>query len=93
MMELGYSVCSSLEECRRKLLALADGCVPSVVFSPQSIAKVLSMMIRTHTGLDSQLSLPYSLGIKDHDVENVSSFVKCTTWNVEIFVKTIKELV
>ena len=93
-MEMGYSVCSSLDECRRNLLSVADGCIPSITFGPESIAKVLSIMIRTHTTLDSQLPLSHWLNNKvDHDTEKVSSSGKSITWNIEVFVNTIKELV
>lgn len=91
-MEMGYSVCSSLEECRRNLLSVTNGCVPSITFGPESVAKVISMMIRTHTGLDSQLPLPYwTEDDSDHDTDKISS--NSITWNIEVFVNTIKELV
>jgi len=91
-MEMGYSVCSSLEECRRNLLSVTNGCIPSITFGPESVAKVISMMIRTHTGLDSQLPLPYWTDDDfDHDTDKISS--NSITWNIEVFVNTIKELV
>jgi CCR4-NOT transcription complex subunit 1 len=91
IMEMGYSVCSSLDECRRNLLSVTNGCVPSITFGPESVAKVISMMIRTHTGLDSQLPLPYwTEDDADHDIDKISS--NSITWNIEVFVNTIKEL-
>lgn len=91
-MELGYSICSSVEECHRKLLSVINGNSSSVTFGAVSIAKVLSMMIRTHTGLDSQSSLAYWPGENaNHDNDKTSS--SHTTWNVEVFVHTIKDLV
>lgn len=85
---MGYSACSSVDECRRNLLSATSGCTPAITFGPESIAKVLSMMIRTHTGLDSQLSYwPED----NADVDKISS--TSSTWNVEVFVQTIKELV
>jgi len=94
-MELGYSACSSLDECRRNLLSVTNGCIPSITFGPRSIAKVLSMMIRTHTGLDSQLPIPYWPEDKGRydSVKILSSSSNSTTWNIEVFVNTIKELV
>lgn len=86
---MGYSVCCSVEECRRNMLSVTNGCVPSVTFGPESVAKVISMMIRTHTGLDSQI--PYWPDNGDHDMDNVPS--TSTTWNIEVFVNTIKDLV
>lgn len=87
---MGYSVCSSLDECRRNLISVTNGCNPSITFGPESVAKVLSMMIRTHTGLDSQLPLPYWPD-DSSDMDKLS--LNSTTWNVEVFVNTIKELV
>lgn len=93
VMEMGYSICSSLEECRKNLLSVISGNgSSSVIFGPLSIAKVLSMMIRTHTGLDSQSNLTYWPGDNaNHDLDKSS--VNCTTWNVDVFVHTIKDLV
>lgn len=91
-MEMGYSICSSFEECRRNLLSVIGGSSSSVIFGSSSIAKVISMMMRTHTGLDTQSTLTYWPG--DHtnqDVDKTSN--NCNTWNVEVFVQTIKDLV
>jgi hypothetical protein len=92
-MEMGYSVCSSLDECRRNLLSVTSGCNPLITFGPESVAKVLSMMIRTHTGLDSQLPLPYWTDDNLNMDKLSSNSNHSTTWNIEVFVKTIKELV
>lgn len=92
VMEMGYSICSSLEECRRNLLSVTNGSGSSVIFGAGSIAKVLSMMIRTHTGLDTQSTLTYWPGDNtNHDQDKTSK--NSLTWNVEIFVLTIKDLV
>lgn len=91
-MEMGYSTCSSLEECHRNLSSVTTVNSSSVCFSSASIAKVLSMMIRTHTGLDSQSTLSYWPGDNaNHDVDKSSNSI--STWNVEVFVQTIKDLV
>lgn len=91
---MGYSICSSLEECRQNLLSVTSGCVTSVTFGPKSVAKVISMMIRTHTGLDSQLPLPYGPRKNtNYDINEPSKSDNLITWNIEVFVNTIKELV
>lgn len=92
IMEMGYSICSSIEECRRNLLSVTGGTGPSVIFGPISIAKVLSMMIRTHTGLDTQSTLTYWPGDNaNHDQDKTSN--NSVTWNVEVFAHTVKDLV
>jgi len=91
VMEMGYSICSSVEECRQNLLSVISG-KSSVTFGSLSIAKVLSMMIRTHTSLDTQSTLKYWPGKKvNPDVDTTST--NPTTWNIEVFVHTIKDLV
>lgn len=93
-MEMGYSVCSSLDEYRQNLLSMTNGCIPSITFGPEPIAKVLSMLIRTHTTSDSQSPIPFWFDNKVyHDIEKVPSCGKCITWNTEIFVNIVKELV
>lgn len=47
--ELGYSFCSTVEECRSNL---GNFCVTSI--TPAAVAKVLGVMVRTHTGLPSE---------------------------------------
>lgn len=92
VMEMGYSTCSSLEECRRKLLSIISGNNSSVIFGSSSIAKVLSMMIRTHTGLDTQSTLTYWPGDNpNNDLDKTPN--SSIAWNVEVFVHTIKDLV
>lgn len=91
-MEMGYSICTSLEECRQNLLSVTGGSSSSVIFGPASIAKVLSMMIRTYSGLDTQSTLTYWPGDNaNHDLDKPSN--NSITWNVEVFVHTIKDLV
>lgn len=92
VMEMGYSTCSSLEECHRKLLSVISGNSTTVILGPVSIAKVLSMMIRTHTGLDTQSTLTYWPG--DNATNDADKPLNNPiAWNVEIFVHTIKDLV
>ncbi|XP_050542433.1 CCR4-NOT transcription complex subunit 1-like [Daktulosphaira vitifoliae] len=93
VMEMGYSACSSLEECRRHLLSITGGNSSSIIFGPQSVAKVISMMTRTHTGLDTQVTLPYWSGDNsNNDVDKIANGNGSNTWNVEVFVHTLKDL-
>ena len=97
IMEIGYGFCSSVEECRNNLVNLG-----AREISPPIVARVLGMMVRTHTGLEEQVALQniqtpasfwsssWESGSKEKggaDVGHPSS------WNVEIFVQTLKELV
>ncbi|KAG7168806.1 CCR4-NOT transcription complex subunit 1-like 2, partial [Homarus americanus] len=49
VLELGYSFCSTVEECRNNL---ANVGVSSI--TPAAVSKVLGVMVRTHTGLPSE---------------------------------------
>lgn len=49
VLELGYSFCNTVEECRNNL---ANFGVNSI--TPAAVAKVLGVMVRTHTGLPSE---------------------------------------
>ncbi|KAK8742070.1 hypothetical protein OTU49_002091, partial [Cherax quadricarinatus] len=49
VLELGYSFCNTVEECRNNL---ANFGVSSI--TPAAVAKVLGVMVRTHTGLPSE---------------------------------------
>ena len=95
-MEVGYGFCSSSEECRNNLANLSGREI-----TPGAVARVLGMMVRTHTGLEEQVALQ-SLqgpgywssggdgGSKD---KNSSDSNHPSTWNVEVFVQTLKEMV
>ncbi|XP_066142150.1 CCR4-NOT transcription complex subunit 1 isoform X1 [Euwallacea fornicatus] len=72
--ELGYGFTSSLEECRNTVLKLGGRDI-----APSTVARVLAVMCRTHTGLDDSLG-----GFKSQDV-------RCS-WNIEIFVQALKEI-
>lgn len=92
-MEMGYSACSSTEKCRQNVLSMINGCDPSIALSPETIAKAISMMIRTYTGLDSQ-SFFWPEKNEDNDIDKLSlNSGNPNTWNIEVFVQTIKELV
>lgn len=48
--ELGYGFTSSLEECRNSIVKLGGRDI-----APSTVARVLAVMCRTHTGLDDSL--------------------------------------
>lgn len=79
IVELGYGCCSSVAECRRALSSLG-----ARELSPAAVARVLAAMVRTHTGLDQSPNFWA-------DKEKPEAIPH--TWNVEVFVQTIKEVV
>jgi CCR4-NOT transcription complex subunit 1 len=97
IMEIGYGFCSSVEECRNNLVNLG-----AREMLPPAVARVLGMMVRSHTGLEEQVALqniqtPASFwssggesGSKEKGTADASH---PASWNVEIFVQTLKELV
>jgi CCR4-NOT transcription complex subunit 1 len=97
IMEIGYGFCSSVEECRNNLVNLG-----AREISPPAVARVLGMMVRSHTGLEEQVALqniqtPASFwssgGESSSKEKGATDTSHPTSWNVEIFVQTLKELV
>lgn len=86
VMEIGYGFCASVDECRGHLATLGATGV-----SAGGAARVLAMMVRSHTGLDTA----YWAGATDpappKDKPPDSS--QPTSWNIDVFVLTLKELV
>lgn len=81
LTEIGYSFTSSVEECRNNLLKLGGRDLTQT-----SVAKILTVMCRTHSGLQDCMT-----------VQNPGSFNKSsenrTSWNIEVFVQALKEVV
>ncbi|KAF2893609.1 hypothetical protein ILUMI_12564 [Ignelater luminosus] len=77
--EMGYGFTSSVDECRNSLLKLVGRDV-----NPSTVARTLSLMCRTHSGLEESLNIQ-TPGSFNKDGRN--------TWNVEVFVQALKEVV
>jgi CCR4-NOT transcription complex subunit 1 len=79
--EIGFGFTSSVEECRNNLMKLGGRDI-----TPATVARILTVMCRTHSGLEESLSLqsPGTFS-KGNDVR--------TSWNVEVFVQALKEVV
>lgn len=79
--EIGYAFTSSVEECRNNLVKLGGRDI-----SPATVARLLGVMCRTHSGLDESLS-----------IQTPGSFNKGpdgrTSWNVEVLIQALKEIV
>jgi CCR4-NOT transcription complex subunit 1 len=97
IMEIGYGFCLSVEECRNSLVNLG-----ACEVSPQAVARVLGMMVRSHTGLEEQVALQNiqtpasfwsSSGDSGSKEKGTAEANQPASWNVEIFVQTLKELV
>jgi len=86
VLEMGYHFTSTVQECRASLLKFQG----RELCGAQTIAKVIGVMVRTHTGLDENNSLPLSAP------DNGSAWDKSEksekTWNMEVFVQSIHEL-
>lgn len=90
-MELGYSFTSSVEECRSALTGLG-----AREISPVCAARVLAHMARTcNSNLDDAGGLSFwgnSTAAQDSSKEKSSESIP-TTWNVEVFIQALKEIV
>nr|CAD7196956.1 unnamed protein product [Timema douglasi] len=93
--EVGYGFCSSLDECRNTLVGLMGG----RDISAGMVARVLSMMARTHSGLEEQVALQ-SLQTTSSFWEqpsnkdkNTSDTNHATAWAIDVFVQVLKEQV
>ncbi|XP_015520502.1 CCR4-NOT transcription complex subunit 1 isoform X1 [Neodiprion lecontei] len=91
IMELGYGFTSSVDECRSALAGLG-----AREITPTAAARVLSLMARTCSGLDDAGGLQSfwggSGGNQDSSKEKSSDGSTPTTWNVEVFIQTLKDL-
>ena len=88
--DLGYQFTSKPETCRNQLLTLCGSAGADTIHAA-TIARVVGLMIRTHTGLDDSTTLQNmnatgtSLWDKDKSGEP-------KTWNMEVFIKVVHEL-
>lgn len=91
IMELGYGFTSSIEDCRSALASLG-----AREISPAIAARVIAHMARSYTGLDDAGSLQSFWGssatTQDSNKEKSSDGSTPSTWNIEIFVQTLKEI-
>ncbi|KAK9891930.1 hypothetical protein WA026_017413 [Henosepilachna vigintioctopunctata] len=76
--EMGYGFTSSVEECRNNLIKLGGRDI-----TPTIVARVISIMCRTHSGLDDSLNIqiPGSFNLSEGR----------TSWNIEVFIQAVKD--
>lgn len=88
-MELGYGFTSSIEECRSNLASLG-----ARELTARCVAKILAFMARTCTGLEDAGGLHSFWETSGGNQENKDKSGETpTTWNVEVFVQAVKEVV
>ena len=90
-MELGYSFTSSVEECRSNLISLG---ADKREMTARCVAKVLAYMARTCSGLEDAGGLHSFWESSSSNQDNKEKSAETpTTWNVEVFVQAVKEVV
>lgn len=91
-MELGYSLTISVEECRSALAGLG-----AREITPACAARVLAHMARTCSNHEDtggiQSFWGNSTATQDSNKEKSSETTAPTTWNIEVFVQALKEIV
>lgn len=92
VLEAGYSLCVSADECRRQLSAHGT----SQLTAP-CVARVLGAMVRTHTGHSAAGSCHPRLGSAWDAATTTSTGADADsetlhTWNVDVFVRCVHEL-
>lgn len=90
-MELGYGFTSSVEDCRSALTGLG-----AREISASCVARVLAHMARSCSGLDDAGGLQSfwantNSGQDSNKDKSADGVPK--TWNVEVFVQTLKDIV
>ena len=85
--ELGYTFTSNTEQCRQNLLQLVGG--PKI--SAATVARIIGVMVRTHTGLDDPATLQ-NLNATGTSIWDKEKSNEPKTWNMEVFIKAVHEL-
>uniref|UniRef100_T1DC70 CCR4-NOT transcription complex subunit 1 n=1 Tax=Cupiennius salei TaxID=6928 RepID=T1DC70_CUPSA len=90
IQEMGYNFTSNVEECRNSMvqIGLRD-------LNPQTVARILSMMARSHTGLTEAVpvqNMNSNSMIMWNDNKEKSEGNQQPSWNVEIFVQVVHDM-
>ncbi|CAF1270900.1 unnamed protein product [Adineta steineri] len=85
ILEMGYDFTASVEDCRNALVHFG-----LQELKPITIARMLSAMIKTHSGLNENTRIYDSNGI---EMITNNDKVSSPTWNVDTFVIAINDLV
>lgn len=79
IQDIGYSFTSSVDDCRNSLLTFGQSIKD--LLTPKSVARVMGLMARTHDGQNYP------------QYHNQNWSFENQTWNVDVFVQTVQELV
>ncbi|CAF3940349.1 unnamed protein product, partial [Rotaria magnacalcarata] len=85
ILEMGYSFTACVEDCRNALVHFG-----LQELKPSTIARMLSIMIKTHSGLTENTHIYNSDGT-DISINNEKNALQ--TWNIDTFVLAINDLV
>ena len=85
--EIGYTFTSNTEQCRQNLLQLVGG--PKI--SAATVARIIGVMVRTHTGLEDPATLQ-NLNATGTSIWDKKDPEAPKTWNMEVFIKAVHEL-
>lgn len=85
--ELGYTFTANVDQCRANLRQLGGG--PDI--HAATVARIIGVMVRTHTGLDDPTTLQNmnATGTSLWDKDKVN---EPKTWNMDVFIKAVHEL-
>ena len=85
--EMGYTFTGKADTCRKQLVQLTGG----QEISAHTVARIIGMMIRTHTGLDDSTTLQ-NLNATGTNIWDKEANKDPKSWNMEIFIQVIHEL-
>ncbi|KAF8774618.1 CCR4-NOT transcription complex subunit 1 like protein [Argiope bruennichi] len=89
IQEMGYNFTASVEECKNNMAQIGLREI-----KPSLVARVLSMMARSHTGLTDAMPLQNmnSNMVMWGGEKEKSEVNQQATWNVEVFVQAVRDL-
>jgi len=85
--ELGYTFTANVDQCRANLRQLGGG--PDI--HAATVARIIGVMVRTHTGLDDPTTLQ-NMNATGTSLWEKDKVNEPKTWNMEVFIKAVHEL-
>ncbi len=87
--ELGYQFTAKRDPCRAHLLQLTGG--SSAELQAGTVARIIGVMVRTHTGLDDSTTLR-NMNATGTSLWDKDKAAEPKTWNPEVFIEVVHEL-